>query len=71
MPLMKGSSKEVISENIRTERNAGRPEDQAIAIAMSKAGKSKKSKKVGKKKKKKAVADYPGNLGPEYHGAGE
>lgn len=45
MPLMKGSSKHVISENIRTEVNAGRPQDQAIAIAMSKAGKGRKRKK--------------------------
>lgn len=41
MPLKSGSSKKVISENIRTERHAGKPEKQAIAIAMSKAGKSK------------------------------
>jgi hypothetical protein len=42
MPLKKGSSKEAISSNIKTERAAGRPEKQAIAIAMSEAGKSKK-----------------------------
>jgi hypothetical protein len=48
MPLVKGKkakTKEGISENIRRERNAGRPENQAIAIAMSEAGKSKKKKK--------------------------
>ena len=44
MPLLSGSSKETISENIRTERLAGRPEAQSIAIAMSKAGKAKKKK---------------------------
>lgn len=42
MPLIKGSSREVISENIRELRNSGRPEAQAVAIAYSKAGKSKK-----------------------------
>ena len=50
MPLKKGSSKKVISENIETERHAGKPEKQAIAIAMSEAGKIK-GKAKGKKKK--------------------
>jgi hypothetical protein len=47
MPLVKGAkakTKKGISENIRRERHAGKPEDQSIAIAMSVAGKSKKKK---------------------------
>lgn len=42
MPLMKGKSRKVISSNIRTEMAAGKPQRQAVAIAMSVAGKSKK-----------------------------
>lgn len=49
MPLSGGSSKEIISKNIKTEMHAGKPQKQAVAIAYSKAGKSNK-KKGGKKK---------------------
>jgi len=45
MVLKKGSSKEIVSENIATEIKSGKPKNQAIAIAFSKAGKSKSKTK--------------------------
>lgn len=42
MPLKSGTSKEVIAQKIATERRAGKPEDQAVAIAMRKAGHERK-----------------------------
>lgn len=44
MVLLKGKSKKVISKNIATERKAGKPENEAIAIAFSVAKKIKKKK---------------------------
>ena len=44
MPLKPGKSRKVIGENIKREIAAGKPKEQAVAIAMNKAGKSKKKK---------------------------
>jgi hypothetical protein len=42
MPLEEGSNRAVIGRNIETEMHAGKPQKQAVAIAMNKAGKSYK-----------------------------
>lgn len=47
MPLKTGKSKKVISSNIKTEMAAGKPQKQAVAIALSTArgGKKRSQKK--------------------------
>jgi Family of unknown function (DUF6496) len=51
MPLKHGKSKKDISSNIKTEMHAGKPQKQAVAIALSEARKS--GAKIPTKKGKK------------------
>jgi len=44
MPLRKGKSREAISSNIRELKASGRPQNQAVAIALSTAGIERRKK---------------------------
>lgn len=44
MPLRSGKSKAAVSANIRELKGTGRPQKQAVAIALDKAGKSRAKK---------------------------
>jgi len=45
MPLKKGFTRTSIGENIRTELKRGRPQKQAVAIALNVARKAKRERR--------------------------
>ena len=45
MPLKKSTSKKAVSESIKTEMKAGRPQKQAVAIALSVQRQAKANKR--------------------------
>lgn len=54
MPLIQSNSREAISKNIRTEmREGNKPQDQAVAIALSVAKRNGGYKPKGEKKSEK------------------
>ncbi|WP_425306869.1 DUF6496 domain-containing protein [Caballeronia grimmiae] len=49
MPLKKGTSRDTVSKNIKTEMKHGKPQKQAVSIALNEARKS--GKRIPKKGK--------------------
>lgn len=60
MPLKKGSSKKVVSSNIKELIHTGRPQKQAVAIALKTAGKSNRMAQGGEVAMQKQAAAAEG-----------
>lgn len=66
MPLKSGKSKKVVSANIEELMATGRPQKQAVAIALKKAGKSKFQHSPDRFEPDAVRSEAPPRL--EYHG---
>ena len=56
MPLIQSNSQDAISKNIKAEKDAGKPQDQAVAIALSVAKRNGGYKPKSEKKSEKSAS---------------
>jgi len=71
MPLKKGSSKKVVSTNIKELMNTGRPQKQAVAIALKTAGKSKRPVRRNEGSSEKGEMSYASRPASTYRRVGQ
>lgn len=62
MPLAKGKSRQVVSGNIKELVATGRPQKQAVAIALHSAGMSRTRKRGEKRYANKVLKNRDSNL---------
>lgn len=67
MPLMSGKSKQAFSTNVRTEMNAGKPQNQALAIAYNVRKHNKKKYAKGGEVNPKLEAAHDEHEGSAMH----
>jgi len=63
MPLVKSTTKQAFSENIRREMQAGKPQKQAVAIAYSQKRETERRKKRKYSDRHVEVAEQMNNKG--------
>jgi hypothetical protein len=61
MPLIKSGSKAAVGKNIKTEVAAGKPQKQAVAIAMSTKDRAKKMPERGQRTATHNDSKHPGS----------
>lgn len=62
MPLVKSKSKKAVGENIKREMAAGKPQKQAVAIALDVQRRAGKSHHLTKRAAKKARLNAKSNV---------
>lgn len=62
MPLQQGNSDAAVSQNIKTEKAAGKPQDQAVAIALKTAGRSNQEAREYQARAQETLRQFARNM---------